>query len=138
MACNEKLSTDSMAYCLVTKSCPTLLWPHGLQPARLLCPWDFSKQEYWSGLPCPPPGNLPNPGMLSSQVSCIWQADSLPLEPHGKPEEKIFKSKTSGKRQITDTTWMNLRIIWLREAEHERLDSEWFHLHKVQEGTKQT
>ena len=30
------------------------LWPHGLQPARLLCPWGFSRKEYWSGLPCPP------------------------------------------------------------------------------------
>ena len=27
--------------CLVTKSCPTLLWPHGRYPARLLYPWDF-------------------------------------------------------------------------------------------------
>ena len=26
------------------------LWPRGLQPARLLCPWEFSRQEYWSGL----------------------------------------------------------------------------------------
>ena len=31
------------------------LWPHGLQPTRLLCPWQFSGQEYWSGMPCPPP-----------------------------------------------------------------------------------
>ena len=28
--------------------------PRGLQPARLLCPWD-SPDEHWSGLPCPPP-----------------------------------------------------------------------------------
>ena len=28
-------------YCLVVKSCPTLLQPHGLQHTRLLCPWDF-------------------------------------------------------------------------------------------------
>ena len=33
--------------------------PHGLQPARLLWPWGFSKQEYWSGLPYPPPRDLP-------------------------------------------------------------------------------
>ena len=39
------------------------LRPHGPQPARLLCPWGFSRQEYWSGLPCPPPGDLPNPGI---------------------------------------------------------------------------
>ena len=25
---------------------------------QLLCPWGFSKQEYWSGLPCPPPGDM--------------------------------------------------------------------------------
>ena len=37
--------------------------PHGLQPARLLCPRGFSRQEYWSGLPCPLPGNLPDPGI---------------------------------------------------------------------------
>ena len=38
------------------------LRPYGLQPTRLLCPWGFSRQEYWSGLPRPPPGDLPNPG----------------------------------------------------------------------------
>ena len=37
------------------------LRPHGLQPTRLY-PWRFSRQEYWSGLPCPPPGDLP-PGL---------------------------------------------------------------------------
>ena len=37
--------------------------PHGLQPARLLCLWGFSRQEYWSGSPCPPPGGLPDPGI---------------------------------------------------------------------------
>ena len=29
----------------------------------LLCPCRFSRQEYWSGLPCPPPGAFPNPGI---------------------------------------------------------------------------
>ena len=37
--------------CLVAKSCPTLLRPHRLKPTRLLCPWGFSRQEYWNGLP---------------------------------------------------------------------------------------
>ena len=44
--------------------------------------WGFSRQEYWSGLPCPPPGNLPNPGIKSR--SPTLQADSLPAEPSGK------------------------------------------------------
>ena len=45
---------------------------------RLLCPWGFSRQEYWRGLPCPPPGKLPNPGI--EHRSPALQADSLPAE----------------------------------------------------------
>ena len=60
------------------------LWSHGLYPARLPCPWGFSRQEYWSGLPCPPPGNLPNPGIQPR--SPALQADSLPSEPPEKPK----------------------------------------------------
>ena len=36
---------------------------HELQPVRLLCLWGFSRQEYWSGLPCRLPRDLPNPGI---------------------------------------------------------------------------
>ena len=43
----------------------------------------FSRQEYWSGLPCPPPAGLPNPGI--EYRSPALQADSLPTEPPGKP-----------------------------------------------------
>ena len=40
----------------------------------------FSRQEYWSGLPCPPPGDLPDPGIKAS-----LQVDSLPLSHQGNP-----------------------------------------------------
>ena len=43
----------------------------------------FSRQESWSGLPCPPPGDFPNPGIKSR--SPALQGDSLPSEPPGKP-----------------------------------------------------
>ena len=43
----------------------------------------FSRQEYWSGLPCPSLGDLSNPGIKSG--SPVLQADSLPSEPPGKP-----------------------------------------------------
>ena len=47
----------------------------------------FPKQEYWSGLPFPPPGDLPNPGIKpTSPVSSALQADSLPTVPEGKPQ----------------------------------------------------
>ena len=47
---------------------------------------EFSRQEYWSGLPCPPSGGFPNPEIESaSPVSPVWQADSLPRSPQGSP-----------------------------------------------------
>ena len=57
------------------------LQPHGLQPVRLLSPWGFSRQEYWSGFPCPLPGDLPDPGIKPR--SPTLQADSLLSEPPG-------------------------------------------------------
>ena len=42
----------------------------------------FPRQEYWSGLPFPSPGDLPNPGIKPR--SPALQADSLPSEPPGK------------------------------------------------------
>ena len=66
------------------------LRPHGLQPARLLCPWGFARQEYWSGLPCPPPGDLPNPGIESR--SHALQVDSLLTEPPAKPKNTAVGS----------------------------------------------
>ena len=46
----------------------------------------FSRQNYWSGLPCPPPGDLPNPGIEPQDLFCLllWQVGSLPLVPPGK------------------------------------------------------
>ena len=43
----------------------------------------FSRQEYWSGLPFPSPGDLPNPGIETG--SPALQADSLPSDPPGEP-----------------------------------------------------
>ena len=35
----------------------------------------FSRQEYWSGLPCPPPGDLPNPGIEPASLTALVLAD---------------------------------------------------------------
>ena len=48
-----------------------------------LCPWDFSRHEYWSGLPFPSPGDLSDPGIKPG--SPTLQAVALPSEPPGKP-----------------------------------------------------
>ena len=44
---------------------------------------ELSRQEYWSGLPFPSPGDLPNPGF--ERGSPALRVDSLPFEPPGKP-----------------------------------------------------
>ena len=44
---------------------------------------EFSRQEYWSGLPFPSPGDLPNPG--TEPGSPALRADALPSEPPGNP-----------------------------------------------------
>ena len=54
------------------------LQPHGLLPTKLLHPWGFSKQECWSELPCPPPGDLPNPDIKPR--SPALHVDSLSSE----------------------------------------------------------
>ena len=46
----------------------------------------FPRQEYWSGLPCPPLGDLPDPGI--EPMSPALQADSLPSEPSGEHKRK--------------------------------------------------
>ena len=43
----------------------------------------FSRQESWSGLLCPPPGDLPDPGI--EHMSPALQANSLPLSHWGSP-----------------------------------------------------
>ena len=43
---------------------------------------EFSRQEYWSGLPFPSPGDFPDPGIEPG--SPVLQADALPSEPPGK------------------------------------------------------
>ena len=45
----------------------------------------FSRQEYWSGLPCPPPADLPNPG-IEPRTPAL-QVDSLLSKPPGKPKK---------------------------------------------------
>ena len=56
--------------CLVAQSCPTLCDP--MELTRLLCPWGFSRTEYWNGLPCPPSGDLPKQGLNPSLPNCRW------------------------------------------------------------------
>ena len=48
----------------------------------------FSRQEYWSGLPCPSPGNLPNPGIEPRSPTLL--VGSLPAKLPGKPKLNVY------------------------------------------------
>ena len=79
------LGGTNVKECVYAKSLQSVsdsLCPYELQPAKLPCPRGFSRQECWSGLPCPPSGDLPTPGIEPRSASL--QADSLPY---------IFNSK---------------------------------------------
>ena len=61
----------------------------------------FSRQEYWSGLPFPSPGDLPGPGMEAR--SPALQADSLPSESTEKPNNNtpvLLPGKSHGQRSL--------------------------------------
>ena len=67
---------------LVAKLCPTLLTPWTVARWAPLSV-GFPRREYWSGLPFPSPGDLPNPGI--KPVSPALQGDSLLLSHRGSP-----------------------------------------------------
>ena len=67
---------------LVTQVCLTLCDPMAYIAHQAPLSMEFSRQEYWNGLPFPSPGDLPNPGIRP--MSPVLQADALPSEPIGK------------------------------------------------------
>ena len=71
----------------VTQPCPTLCDPMNYSLPDPLS-MEVSRQEYWSGMPFPSPGDLPNPGI--EPRSPTLQADSLPSEPPGKPSTRLI------------------------------------------------
>ena len=89
---------------LVFKSRLTLVTPWTVAHQALLS-MGFPRQEYWSGLPFPSPGDLPDPGIrpASPESPCI-AGRFFTTEPPGKP---THSTKKPDKR--------NLPVLWARE-----------------------
>ena len=73
----------------------------------------FSQQEYWSGLPFPPPGDLPDPGIKPR--SPVLASGFFTTEPPGKPDEHIYtllclKWITNKDLPIAHETLLN--VLW--------------------------
>ena len=82
-----------MLSCSVMSDSVSTLWTVAPQAPLSM---GFPRQEYWSGLSFPPPGELPNPGIKpESPVSPALQVDSLSTEPLGKPQIDLKKKKSS-------------------------------------------
>ena len=81
---NDDRSPPPLHYCgsgLVAKLCPTLVTPW-IVARQVPLSMGFSRQEYWNGLPCPPPGALPDPRIKPR--SPALQVDFLSTELWGK------------------------------------------------------
>ena len=89
---------------LVAQSCPTFCdpWTVGCQAPLSM---EFSRQEYWSGLSFPSPGDLPNPGIEPRSPSL--QVNSLPCEAPGKSKNTGVGTYTfsRGSSQLGGWTW---------------------------------
>ena len=74
--------------CAFVLSCVHLFAPIGTVAHQPPLSMEFSRQEYWGGLPFPPPGDFPDLGtepMSSASLALHWQADSLSLNHQGGP-----------------------------------------------------
>ena len=115
----QKSVNCKCAICLVAQLCPTLYDPVNCSPPGSSVHGILSRQEYWSRLPCPPPEDLPNPGIESR--SPALQADSLPSEPPGKSVntrvhslsllQAIFPTQES-KRGLVHCRWILYQLSY--------------------------
>ena len=93
--------------CLATQLCLMTLQPRGLWAHQAPLPIGFRRQEYWSGLPFPSPGDLPGPEMepesptlaaaaaaAKSLQSCPTLGDPIDGSPPGSPVPGILQAKT--------------------------------------------
>ena len=89
LASGSKETTNmnsSCKFCMCVQSCLTLWDPMDRSTQGSSVHGILQAQEYWSGLPFPPPGDLPDSGIEpTSPVSPALQADSLPLSHVGSP-----------------------------------------------------
>ena len=77
---------DYAMLCYTASVVPDSLWPHGLVAHQAAQSMGFSRHEYWSGLPCPSLGDLPDPGIEPASpalargffvISTTWKAHNI-------------------------------------------------------------
>ena len=92
----HRSTLDACCCGLVARLRPTLLPPHGVQPARLLCPWNFPGKNSGVGYHYPSPGDLPEPGIKpASRESPTLAGRFCTTEPPGRALLKALESALS-------------------------------------------
>ena len=78
----------------------------------------LSRQEYWIGVPRPPPGDLPNPGIKLASLSLLhWQVNSLPTVPPGKHQvwniraKKLMKERNPASSKTNKNRGRKLSLV---------------------------
>ena len=117
--------------CLVAKSCPTLATPWTVARQALLSV-GFSRQEYWSGLPFPFPGNLPDPGIKPMPPeSSALAGGFFTTVPHRKPLVFLQFSSVQFSHSLFMTSWTAARQA---SVHHQLLGFTQTHIHWVSDA----
>ena len=93
--------SDVCVHAKSLQSCLTLCDSINCSPPGSSLSTGFSRQEYWSGLPCPPPGDLPDPGIEPES----------PMSP--ALAGGFFTTGATWEAQISDSTWHLSFSFWL-------------------------
>ena len=124
-----------LGLCVCAWSCLTLCHPMDCSPLGPLS-MGFSRQKYWSGMPFPTPGDLPNPGVeprspvppalagRSFTTSAAWEAH-VPVCTH---TIEYYSSIKKNVIMPVAATWMDLGGIMLSEISRTKTDTVWCHL----------
>ena len=107
--------------CMCVFSCSVMcdsLQPHVLQPIRFLLSMEFSRQEYWSGLPFPSPGNLPDPEIKAAFLASPALTGGFfatgppekPLRPLGTRSSRLLRPSNTSHYSLSTFLLFGIKI----------------------------
>ena len=115
-------TSSKMLRCMLTLSCVRFFLTPWTITHQVPLSMEFSRQEYWGRLPCPPAGELPDPGI--KPTSPAWQVDSLPLGYLGRiPPTPIPTNATTS---VITTLWIQIYTHSISPMACSQPGSEWF------------
>ena len=112
------------------------LWSRGLQPPRLLCPWDSPGKNTGLGSGSLLQGIFATQGSNLGLLHCrqfLYCLSHYEIHIHTIEHYRIMKMNEI---QLHVTIQMNLPQYWMKETQHKRTHPEWVHLHKTQKHAK--